>query len=63
MKDFFKFCIALVCGALAVYTAYLVYIKFVKEKDSEEDDLYEEESISFSERVKKAAQEKLEKIS
>ena len=62
MKKFIKFCLALICGALVLYTAYLIYIKFFKCRDDEEADLYEEESISFSERVKKAAEKQLEKI-
>lgn len=62
MKKFIKFCLALMCGVLLLYTAYLIYIKFFRCEDGQEADLYAEESISFSERVKKAAEKQLEKI-
>lgn len=64
MKNFFKICLAVIGGAFLAYAAYLVYLKFFKECDREEDDLYECdcEDIEFSSRVKKAAQRQLEKI-
>lgn len=63
MKNLVKFCLLVTGIALVLYVAYLAYVKFIKEKDSEEDaDLYEDETISFSERVKKAAEKQLEKI-
>lgn len=65
MKDFVKFCLAIACGALLGYTAYLIYEKFFKggcccgrSKDLDE----EEEEVSFGERIKRAAQRQLEKI-
>ena len=65
MKDFVKFCLAVLCGALLVYAAYLVYEKFIKDGSDEAEDLYGEECepVKFSARVKKAAEKQLEKIS
>ena len=62
MKELIKFCLLVTGIALIAYVAYLAYVKFVKEDDDEDAGLYEDETISFSERVKKAAEKQLEKI-
>ena len=64
MKDFIRFCLSILCGALIIYAAYLVLKEFICPCGKEDDDLKDkEEKISFSERVKKAANRQLEKIS
>lgn len=64
MKKALKVCLAVVCGALLIYAAYLVYKKFIKDGGEEDDDLTDDkEEVRFCDRVKKAAEKQLAKIS
>ena len=71
MKKFFKVLGILTVVALAAYAAYLCYDKFLKKKDDDLDDLEdwgyefedeEAEQISFTDRVKAAAERQLARV-